>query len=282
MIADISSLADRAAGWLGERWPTRPLFGIILGTGSGLLADEIRPEAAFDYGEIPGFPRSTAQGHKGRLVCGNFAGQPVVAMQGRFHLYEGYDVDLATLPVHVMQRMGVRTLFISNAAGGVSPRLNSGEIMLIHSMLDFMFRSTPSMAGEVAGTRPVHRSDTALDKDLIVLALRIGRAHGMPLQEGVYASLLGPNYETRAEYRFLRRIGADVVGMSTVPEVAVASALGMRVLGMSIVSNVAKPDLLESTSGEEVIDAAQVAAPNLKRLVEGMIDALSQPDATSR
>ncbi len=276
MIAEISSRADKAAQWLSDRWQARPRFGIILGTGSGLLADEIQTDAAFDYGEIPGFPVSTALGHKGRLVCGNLAGQPVVAMQGRFHLYEGYDVDLATLPVHVMHRIGVKTLFISNAAGGVSPRFGCGEIMLIRSFVDFMYRSTPSLAGKVSNSRPISRSDSALDASLIELALEIGRSEGMALQQGTYASLLGPNYETRAEYRFLRRIGADVVGMSTVPEIAVAAALGMRVLGLSIVTNVAKPDVLESTSGEEVIDSAKIAAPNLKRLVEKMIETISR------
>ncbi len=267
-------LANQAASWLCERWDQSPRFGIILGTGAGQLADEIQIELAIDYAEIPGFPRATALGHRGRMVLGELAGQKIMAMQGRFHLYEGHNVDLATMPVHVMQRMGVRTLFISNAAGGVSPRLRSGEIMLINSHLDFMFRGTPLLNGATCAGRPLCRSDSACDPELIRLGMRVARRADFPLHEGVYAGLLGPNYETRAEYRWLRRIGADVVGMSTVPEIAAAARCGIRVLGMSIVTNVASPDALDATSGQEVIDAAEVAAPHLKRLVCGMIEGL--------
>ncbi len=199
-------------------------------------------------------------------------------MEGRFHLYEGYDVDKATLAVHTMQRLGVEILFVSNASGGINPKFASGEIMLIESHIDFMFRSTPQMTAPTSAGRPTLRSD-AYDNELIEQAKSCARKNGFPIHQGVYASMLGPNYETRAEYRFLRRVGADVAGMSTVPEVAVAGRYGMRVLGMSIITNVAKPDVLEATSGQEVIDAAVVAAPHLKAIVVNSISLNASPQA---
>ena len=197
-------------------------------------------------------------------------------MEGRFHLYEGYDIDKATLAVHTMQRLGVEILFVSNASGGINPKFSSGEIMLIESHLDFMLLSTPQMTAPTSAERPTLRSD-AYDRGLIEQAESCARKNGFPIHQGVYAAMLGPNYETRAEYRFLRRVGADVAGMSTVPEVAVAGRYGMRVLGMSIITNVAKPDVLEATSGQEVIDAAAVAAPHLKSIVVNAIKLNSSP-----
>lgn len=269
----IARQARDAAAAVRERWPQTPRFGVILGTGAGELADEIDATEVIPYGELPHFPTSTAMGHKGQFVCGTLADTPVLAMQGRFHLYEGYPVDQATLPIHVMNELGVEVLFVSNASGGISPKFASGQIMLIESHIDFMFRSTRDMTGDVVQERPLLCSD-AYDADLIEMAQRCARQNGFPIHQGVYASMLGPNYETRAEYRFLRRVGADVVGMSTVPEVAVAARYNMRVLGLSIVSNVAKPDVLEATSGQEVIDAAKVTAPQLKAIVIDVIQRL--------
>lgn len=269
-MQDVSQQADQTTEFIQSTWETKPRFGIILGTGSGQLAEQIEVETAFDYSELPNFPSSTALGHAGRLVCGTLAGQRIIAMQGRFHLYEGYDVDQATLPIHVMQRMGVEVLFVSNAAGGMNPRMASGDIMLIDSHLDLMYRSTMNMTKPTCSGRPTLRSD-CYDQELITMAKSIARQEGFPVHHGVYASLLGPNYETRAEYRFLRKMGADVAGMSTVPEVAVASRYGIRVLGMSIVTNIANPDNLEATSGQEVVDAAANAAANLQKIVNKTI-----------
>ena len=259
-----------ATNFVRERWSASPRFGIILGTGAGQLAEEINAELTIPYGEIPHFPHSTALGHKGQLVCGKLAGADVVAMEGRFHLYEGYPVDQATLAVHVMHQLGVEVLFVSNASGGINPKFASGEIMLIESHIDFMYRSTVNMTAPVSTDRPTLLSD-AYDRELIEQARACARKNGFNIQQGVYAAMLGPNYETRAEYRFLKRIGGDVAGMSTVPEVTVAGRYGMRVLGMSIVSNIAKPDVLEETSGQEVIDAAAMAAPSLKQIVVNAI-----------
>jgi purine-nucleoside phosphorylase len=268
--ADFTAQIRATAEFVRTRWNRSPRFGIILGTGAGELAAEIAAEQSIPYGDIPHFPRSTAIGHKGKFVCGRLAGTDVIAMEGRFHLYEGYSVDRATLAIHVLHELGVEILFVSNASGGINPKYKSGEIMLIESHIDFMFRSTRNMCAPVARDRPTLLSD-AYDQELIEQARHCARKTGFVVHQGVYAAMLGPNYETRAEYRFLKKVGSDVVGMSTVPEVAVAGRYGMRVLGMSIISNVAKPDVLESTSGQEVIDAAAVAAANLRALVVNAI-----------
>lgn len=268
---NFDSLLKQSVESISDRWQGKPRFGIVLGTGAGIVADHIQAEATLPYGSIANFPVSTATGHKGNLVCGTLDGHPVVAMQGRFHLYEGYDVDAATLPIHVMRQLGVEVLFVSNAAGGLNPKMVSGDVMLIESHVDFMNRTSVQMTTAPTLGRPSLRSDGVYDRKLIEAAKRIAREADFPLHEGVYAAMLGPNYETRAEYRFLKKMGVDVAGMSTVPEVTVASKNDMRVLAMSIITNVAKPDVLEETSGEEVIEAAQVAAPKLKSIVSGVM-----------
>jgi len=265
--------ASRAADLIRQRWPVAPRFGIILGTGSHQVADQIAVQQSIPYQEIPEFPRSTAIGHKGELICGRLANQNVVAMQGRFHLYEGYPVTLATLPIYVMKQLGVEVLFVTNASGGINPKFSSGEIMVIESHLDLMFYQSPLLFQHQVQGRPGVPANH-YDRQLIGWALECGRRQDFQIHQGVYAGMLGPNYETRAEYRFLKKVGADVVGMSTVPEVTVASLLGLRVLGLSVVSNVAKPDVLEPTSGEEVIDAAAVAAPHVLAVVVDAIEKL--------
>ena len=270
---NVQSLADeakQAAAYVSSRFDYRPQFGIVLGTGSGILATEIETELELDYGQIPGFPVSTALGHKGCLICGTLAGEPVIAMNGRFHLYEGHDVDRATLPIRVMQELGVKVLFITNASGGINPKFRSGDIMAITSHIDLMCRSTLNSSTSVAAERPTHRSDL-YDRSLIASARHSARTNDFVLQMGTYAGLLGPNYETRAEYRMLRRIGADVAGMSTVPEVYIANLMSLRMLALSVVTNVAKPDVLETTSGQEVIDAAQLAAPRIYKIVADIV-----------
>lgn len=266
----LANQIDETAEFIASRWNKRPRFGIILGTGASQLGDSISAETTLPYSDILNFPRSTATGHKGQLILGTLAGADVVAMNGRFHLYEGYPVDQATLPIHVMHRLGVEILFVSNASGGINPKFASAEIMLINSHVDLMFQTSPNMTGAVSTERPLVLSDR-YDPGLIEQAMQCARSEGFPLHQGVYVSMLGPNYETRAEYRFLRRVGGDVVGMSTVPEVTVAARHGIRVLGMSIITNVAQPDVLSATSGQEVIDAAEIAAPQLKAIVTNAI-----------
>lgn len=266
---------DVAKAFLQSKWGRSPRFGVILGTGAGELATAIEAEAEIPYADVPHFPSSTAIGHKGQFVCGKLAGEEVIAMQGRFHLYEGYPVDQATLPIHVMHALGVEILFVSNASGGINPNFRSGQIMLIQSHIDFMCRSSPAMVGSTERQRPLLRSD-CYDVDLIEGAVATALQNGFMVQQGVYTAMLGPNYETRAEYRFIQKIGGDVAGMSTVPEVTVAGKYGMRVLGMSIVSNVANPDALQATSGQEVVDAAAIAAPQLRQIVEAAIREISR------
>ncbi len=271
---ELEQQIDAAAASIRQRWSSTPRFGIVLGTGAGRLAEAIEAEVTLPYHEVPHFPVSTALGHKGQFVLGTLDGQPVIAMQGRFHLYEGYPVDQATLPIHVMHRLGVEILFISNASGGINPKFASGDIMLIDSHIDLMWRTTIHLSPSTTCQRPSFLSDRAYDSALIELATQAARRHDFPVHRGAYGALLGPNYETRAEYRFLRQIGADVAGMSTVPEVAVAAKRGLRVLGLSVVTNVAKPDVLEATSGQEVIDAAEVAAPRLESIVVDVMNAV--------
>jgi purine-nucleoside phosphorylase len=271
----ISPAALAAAERIAQNWPQRPRFGIILGTGAGNLAEAIRREATFPYTDFSGFPHSTAMGHAGQFVCGQLQGQAVIAMQGRFHLYEGYRVEQSTLGVQTMAALGTKFLLVSNAAGGINPKFRSGEVMLITSHIDLMFRPAPAPETCRSGLRPELRGDSAYDRELIAQAEACARRHDFSVHRGTYCGLLGPNYETRSEYRFLRRIGGDTVGMSTVPEVRLAARLGLRVLGLSIVTNVARPDALDPTSGQEVIDAAQVAGPCLRALFENAISANS-------
>lgn len=261
-----------AVEFIRSRWSKQPNVAIVLGTGSGEIADNLQIDQTIDYGQIPNFPQSTALGHKGQLVCGSFADQPVVAMQGRFHLYEGYPYEQITLPIHVLCSLGINKLLVSNAAGGLNPKYRSADIMLLTSHLDFMYRSTSSLfapqpaSGSNATPRFTSQPDRQYDLEMIELAEQVARQNNFVVHRGVYAGLQGPNYETRAEYRMLRRIGADVAGMSTIPEVTVAQRYAVRVLAASIVSNVAKPDVLEPTSGQEVIDAAKLAAPKLLKI----------------
>jgi len=271
MADSFETRLQQAHDSIAGRWSGKPRFGIVLGTGAGEIAEEIDAEVTLPYESIANFPHSTATGHKGNLVCGKLVGQDVVAMQGRFHLFEGYAFDDATLPIHVMHRMGVEVLFVSNAAGGLNPKMKCGDLMAIRSHLDFLNRSTVvGFPRDVAG-RPALRADDALDSDLIEGAQAIARDGGFVLSEGVYAAMLGPTYETRAEVRCLRTLGADAAGMSTVPEVTVASKYSMRALAVSIITNIPNPDVLVETDGEDVVQAGQMAAPKLTRIVKDTI-----------
>ena len=266
----IDEQAQEAADLISSRFQFRPRWGVILGTGSGTLATRIAVDDTLDYHEIPHFPVSTALGHTGRWITGTFGDQPIFAMDGRFHLYEGHAVDKATLPIRVMKKLGVEVLLITNASGGINPKFGSGEIMVIDSHIDLMCRTSPATSQAVSCQRPHLRPDV-YDQQLIEQAGKCARRNGFVLHRGVYAAMLGPNYETRAEYRMLRRIGADVAGMSTVPEVNVAAQLGLRILALSVITNVAKPDVLQATSGQEVIDAAEAAAPQIHSIASEII-----------
>jgi len=265
---------ERAAEVVRTQFARQPDAAIVLGTGLGGLASRIAVEAAIEYLDIPGFPLSTVESHAGRLLCGTLSGKTVIAMQGRFHRYEGYSLQQVTFPVRVLRALGADTLIVSNACGGMHPLWAPGELMLIADHINLLGDSPligpnddrlgprfPDMSEPYDGALRRVARDVAAD-------LRIR------LREGVYVAVPGPNLETRAEYRFLRGIGADVVGMSTVPEVIVAIHGGMRVLGISIITDQCLPDALEPASVEKIIAVAGRAEPDLTALVCGVLERL--------
>jgi purine-nucleoside phosphorylase len=260
-----------ASDFARSRWNGRPRCGIILGSGLGSVGEAIELEAAIDYGDVPHFLRSTAVGHRGRLLCGKLGGVSVVAMQGRFHCYEGYSADRATFPVRVMNALGIELLIVSNAAGGLNPNFACGDIMVIDDHIN-LFNRNPLVGinDDELGPRFPDMS-APYDRRLGERALAIARRHDFACHRGVYVAMLGPTYETRAEIRMLRYIGGDAAGMSTVPEAIVAAHAGLRVLGLSTITNIASPDKPQTTSGEEVVATAETARGKLQAIVTGII-----------
>jgi len=252
----------------------KPSVGIILGTGLGQLADEIAVETVIPYGEIPHMPLSTVETHAGRLLIGHLGGKPVVAMQGRFHYYEGYTMKQVTFPVRLMRAMGADTLLVSNACGGMNPAWEPGDIMIMTDHINLL-GDNPLIGpnDDSLGPRFPDMSEP-YSRELIELCRAIAREHGIPVRAGVYVAVPGPNLETRAEYTFLRKIGADVVGMSTVPEVIVAIHGGMRVLGLSVITDRCLPDSLEPATIEQIIAMANKAQPGLTTLMRGVVERL--------
>ena len=265
---------DQAADFLRARMTVIPRIGLILGTGLGSLADEVADPIILTYSDIPSWPLSTVQGHKGRLVIGKLAGQQVMVLQGRVHYYEGYSIAQVTLPVRIMQRLGVEILVVTNAAGAINPNYEPGDVMLItdHIGLVGMAGLNPLRGPNIdaLGERFPDMSQ-AYDRKLMELARQAAKAGEVLLHEGVYIGLSGPSFETPADLRFLRGIGADSVGMSTVPEVIVARHGRMRVLGLSGISNKANLDGDTMTTHEEVLQAGLVLVPKLKEIILGVL-----------
>lgn len=252
----------------------KPTEAIILGTGLGQLADQILVEATIDYAEIPGFPLSTVESHAGRLLCGTLGGRTVVAMQGRFHRYEGYSLHDVTFPVRVLRALGAETLIVSNACGGMHPLWERGDLMLIADHINLL-GDNPLVGPNDPSLGPRFPDmSVAYDAALRSMARQVAVAQGVTLREGVYVAVVGPNLETRAEYRMLRGLGADVVGMSTVPEVIVARHGGMRVLGISIITDMCLPDSLQEATLDEIVATANEAQPKLTALVRGVLERL--------
>lgn len=253
-----------------------PTVGLILGSGLSSLAEEIGAPTAIPYREIAHFPCSTVAGHDGRLILGELEGHPIVVMQGRAHFYEGYSMQRVTFPVRVMKLLGVQTLLVTNAAGGLNPRFQVGDLMLIsdHINLPGMAGLNPLLGPNDSAFGPRFPDMTqAYDVALRLIARRIAEEQGLPLHEGIYAMLAGPSFETPAEVRLLRAFGADAVGMSTVPEVLVARHCGLRVLGLSGITNVAISDSssAQGVSHEHVLDAGRILAPRIARLIRGVL-----------
>jgi len=269
-------MADRvaaAAEAIRRRWSCESRTAVILGTGLGELADEVSASATLSYRDIPGFPHSTALAHKGRLVCAELGGMPVIMMQGRCHLYEGYSRDDLTLPVRVLATLGATTLIVTNAAGGLNPDFSIGDVMLIDDHINLMWSRWDAPLDSIAMGRVARPACRLYDRELAARAVLAARRSDHPLQRGVYVATSGPCYETRAEYRAFRRIGGDCVGMSTIPEVLTAAALGMRVLGLSTVTNVACPDAPKKVTAEEVVEVARIARPCVRTILSSVVGA---------
>jgi purine-nucleoside phosphorylase len=272
-MLDMYEEIETAAAAIREIWPRRPHAGIILGTGLGNLVDEIDVEVAVDYEEIPHFVNSTAVSHRGRLVCGLLRKVPVMVMEGRLHMYEGYSLRQITLPVRVMKAAGAELLVVSNASGGMNPHYRCGDIIVIEDHINLM-GDNPLIGvnDDRLGPRFPDMSQP-YDQKLIERALEVARRENIVAHKGIFVAVAGPNLETRAEYRFLRTVGADIVGMSTVPEVIVAIHAGLRVLGLSIVTDMCLPDALQPANIEHIIGVANEAQPRLTKLVTNVLAA---------
>src|SRR5205807_4926424 len=270
-MLDLYDKIQDAKQTIQKRWPRQPRVGIILGTGLGGLTQDIAVEATLPYGDLPHFPHSTSPAHAGRLVCGQLGGKAVVAMEGRFHYYEGYSLKQITLPVRVMKALGCKVLIVSNACGGMNHQWAKGDLMIIDDHINLM------------GDNPlIGKNDDRLgprfpdmcrpyDPDLIALTQRLALEEKIVCHKGVFVAVTGPNLETRAEYRFLRGIGADVVGMSTVPEVIVGVHCGLRNLGLSVVTDLCLPDSLEPVVLEDILATAAIAEKKLRVLLRRVV-----------
>lgn len=268
---------DRVADFVRTKISVQPKVGIILGSGLNDLAASVEKAVIIPFSEIPDWPVSTVVGHVGRLVIGELEGQPVFVMQGRVHFYEGYSMAQVTLPVRVMQRLGIKMLIVTNAAGGVHPEFVPGDVMLISDNLNLvgMAGMNPLMGPNLDELGPRFPDmSRAYDRKLMETARRVASAKNLTLREGVYCGLSGPSFESPADLRFLRVAGADAVGMSTVPEVIVARHGGMRVLGFSGISNKANLDGSTLTTHEEVIDAGKMITPKMETLIRGVLQSL--------
>jgi purine-nucleoside phosphorylase len=273
-MTQLRSHIDETLRFLRTRTAMQPGIGIILGTGLGGLVKEMVPETTVDYGEIPHFPISTVESHHGKLIFGRLANKQVVAMQGRFHFYEGYTMQQVTFPVRVMKFLGVHTLLISNAAGGMNPQFSRGSIMVITDHINLL-GDNPLIGpnDDSLGPRFPDMSEP-YNRELIGLAEQVALELKIKTERGVFVAVPGPNLETRAEYRFLRFIGADAVGMSTVPENIVANHMGLRVLGFSIITDECFPDALQPAKVEEIIAVANAAEPKLTAIMRGVVERL--------
>jgi purine-nucleoside phosphorylase len=264
---------EQSVSFIQQHWGKKPAAGIVLGTGLGSFVERMEVDTAIEYGDIPNFLKSTATSHRGRLVCGSCNGLPVVAMEGRFHLYEGYPLKEITLPIRVMKALGARLLILSNACGGMNPNYRCGDIMLIDDHINLL-GDNPLIGINDDRLGPRFPDMSApYDAQLIDAALAVARREDIIAHRGVFVAVPGPNLETRAEYRFLRMIGADVVGMSTVPETIVAVHEAMRVVGFSVITDMCLPDALEAADVAKIIATANATEPKLTKLVIGVLEA---------
>ena len=267
MITKIQPTADYIKAQVGEM----PKTAIILGTGLGALVDHIEDKKYIPYTEIPNFPVSTVEGHSGNLIFGRLGSKPVMAMQGRFHYYEGYDMKQVTVPVRVMKALGIETLFVSNAAGGMNKEFKVGDVMIITDHIN-LFPENPHRGKNDINLGPRFPAMTeAYNHKLIELADQVAAEKGIRVMHGVYVGVTGPTFETPAEYEFFRIIGGDAVGMSTVPEVIVANHAGMKVFGVSVITDLGVKDVTDVPTHEEVQKAAEAAQPNIMEIMRELV-----------
>ena len=273
-MTDLKQKIEETLHFIRQYTQLKPQVGIVLGTGLGDLVNEIKIECELSYRDIPNFPVSTVETHAGKLITGHISGKPVVAMQGRFHFYEGYSMFQITFPIRVMKFMGIYTLLISNAAGGMHPLYRKGDMMIMEDHINLL-GDNPLIGpnDDELGPRFPDMSEP-YSKKLIKLAEKIALDEKIKIQQGVYIAVTGPNLETRAEYRFLRAIGGDVVGMSTVPEVIVARHMDLEVFGVSIVTDECFPDALQPADVADIIKTANEAQPRLTLLMKSLVEKL--------
>ena len=268
---------DEAADAVRSKTSYKPRIGLILGSGLNSLADSVQNADVIPFADLPNWPVSTVHGHSGRLVIGELEGQPVFVMQGRVHFYEGYSMSQITLPVRVMLRLGLEMMFVTNAAGGINPEFEPGDVMLITDNLNFvgMAGANPLMGPNIDELGPRFPDmSQSYDRELMAGARKVAAEEKISLREGVYCALSGPSFESPADLRFLHAVGADAVGMSTAPEVIVARHGGMRVLGLSGISNKANLDGSTITTHEEVIEAGKVITPKIETIIRGVLRSL--------
>ncbi|MBE1446043.1 purine-nucleoside phosphorylase [Paenibacillus sp. OAS669] len=265
---------QEAAAYIRSQYATAPSIGLILGSGLGVIADLVENATVISYSDIPHFPVSTVEGHAGELLLGTIQGKHVLLMKGRFHMYEGYGVEVVSFPVRVMKELGVKTLVVTNAAGGINTSYEVGDLMLIKDHINFTFRNP--LIGPNHNELGVRFQDMseAYNRQLRQIAKEVAAEQGVKLQEGVYIGLLGPSYETPAEIRMMRTLGADAVGMSTVAEVIVARHAGIEVLGFSCISNMAAGILDQPLSHEEVMETTERVKPKFLQLILGIVGKL--------
>ena len=267
---------DDAAALVRSRWPGAPKAGLILGTGLGGLAEQIANKIVIPYGEIPNFPKSTSPSHAGQLVCGELSGVPIIAMEGRFHFYEGYSMQQVTFPVRVMKALGADTLIVTNAAGGMNPHFGLSDVVVIDDHINLMGDNPlRGINDDTLGPRFPDMCEP-YSREFSTIALQSALELGITAHKGVFVAVAGPNLETRAEYRMLRGMGADVVGMSTVPEVIVAVHAGMKVLGFSIVTDLCLPDALEPANLQKILAVAAKGGEQLARLIPKVCERLGR------
>ncbi len=276
MLDQFDKITD-AATFIAGRWSHRPRVGIILGSGLGGIGGSLAEKVTIPYDAIPHFARSTAHGHAGQLVCGLLDGVPVMVLEGRMHAYEGYPLAQITFPVRVLQRLGGQLLVVTNACGGLNPQFRTGDLMIIDDHINLM-NDNPLVGinDERLGPRFPDMS-APYTPNLIDAALAVARREDFTAHRGVYVAVTGPNLETRAEYRFLRGIGADVVGMSTVPEVIVAVHAGLEVLGISVITDMCLPDALEVATVDKILAVAAAAEPKLRALITAAVRTTANP-----